>query len=208
MNSFIDRLIDVVLNPKNLLIVVLCIIIFFMYTCNGCGKENAIQGTQKTKISYFKVYDSVPRTITITKWIVKDHEVKIPTYITDTLDCWEWITQLYTENQYDSILRDDSTAYIRFKGIVWNNQLGQTELTFKNRLPIKVNVVQTTTTEVVTAKNKVFVGGNIGFNTSFDKIGVMVDVGLQTKKDKYFQVAYDIPNKTCLFGIKWKIKFK
>lgn len=209
MNLFIDRLTDFLFNTRNLIFVVLCGVVFFMYTCGGRKQENASQGSKSTKLSYFYRYDTTLRIVEVKKYYPVKEIIKIPVNIQDIevdANIQNLINEYYSQIVYERVLLDDSTALIKVRDTVYMNGLNGALLSYINRKPTQINVVQTT--EITPARNKVYLGGFIGCNVNLDRFNAGVSIMLNTKKDKNYIISVDPFNKSATFGINFKISFR
>lgn len=151
----------------------------------------------KPRIEY--VYKNTTDTITVKVpkpyQVVKWKETKDTTYVPIDLTKEDStkIAQAYkdlfeefgTENSYNNIMKDDSTAFIQLNQKVQYNTLQSSELIFTDRTPV---VYITNTKPVYTTS----IVGGIEAGTA----GVEFGAGLVTKRNNIVKVSYDPFNRT------------
>jgi hypothetical protein len=107
--------------------------------------------------------------------------------------------RLYSSNEYKSILKDDTSAFIQVDNCVSENKLQYQNLIYINRTPTLIS-------KVAEAKRKLFVGASLrsDLNTLLPAVGIIY----QTRKDHTYNLMIDPLNRSVEVGMFWKIKFK
>jgi len=74
---------------------------------------------------------------------------------------WDLFFAYYTENGYDSIVKNDTSAYLRLRAVAYQNQVQLLGVDLINRRPTavtkQVNIVDPT-------RNRVYVGGGVSYS--------------------------------------------
>lgn len=102
------------------------------------------------------------------------------------------ITDYNTKKYYDNVFKDDSSAYIQFKGTIYKNEIVDPSIIFKNRYPAYIEVP---------ARNEVEIYAGFGGYTK----GITVNAGLITRKNVMYQVSVDPINKYYGGSVNFKI---
>lgn len=102
------------------------------------------------------------------------------------------ITDYNTARLYDNVFKNDSSAFIEFRGIIYKNNLVSPEIIFQNRYPAYVRIPEEEQTEIFA-----------GFG-GYTK-GITVNAGLITKKNIMYQLSVDPINKYYGGSVNYKI---
>ena len=134
----------------------------------------------KTNIEYVDVIKYIEKNLT------KD----------DSLDIGKkvvlWVSDYNTTKIYDKVFKDDSSAYVRFNGSIYRNNISDVELIFKNRYPIYKTTI---------APNKTEIYAGFGAYTG----GLSMNFGVVTKNKIFYQVQADPFNKFYGAQISFKL---
>lgn len=194
MKSIIEYLGDV----RTLIIIVLVIVILCMGFCRGkCPDAQVVSDTIKITLPG----DSFP----VEKIVPKPYPVKViervPEYM--EVDTFAILADYFKENTYDLTLRDDTSALIKYKVTVWQNELYDGILTFQNRRPW--NITQVSQNVVQERKFKFFVGLRVGGWK--DRFSLAPGVLFQYR-NFLAGVDFDVVNSEVSVPIYYKISFR
>jgi hypothetical protein len=161
-------------DSKNLIIAALLIMCLFLGFCTQCNKTKCPEITSDTITTTVTKYD----TVKVTEYVSKPKYVRDTLRITETtpIDSLSVVLAYYTERFYDLVLKDDTSAYIRYCFSVLFNEVEPGRFEFINRRPTYITHTEIINSPVTERKFKLFVGGGVGGSlTSFNvNAGVMV----------------------------------
>jgi hypothetical protein len=145
-------------NPMIAVAVIIIIILSLLLQCRKSGKcpEQKTDTVKTTEV----IYDSIPVKSDIPKPEIKWDTLRIPLYM--DVDTLAIILAYFTENYYDLVLKDDTSAYVRYCVSVWQNELAPGKFEFKNRRPTTINNTTIVNNIIQERKFKMFLGGSVG----------------------------------------------
>lgn len=173
-----------------LLFLIAVIVIFFMDTCNEpIVKEhnNYITNTVYDTITY---HDTVYKPIVRYKYIVKRDSVIDTVFV---------IKDYFTKYFYSDVILNDSNGFIRVMDTLYQNRI----------ISRKTSMKLTPTTIYVTKKinaelhNHFYIGGGVG--GSLNSFGIDGCIMFINKKNRAYELSYDIINKEVRVGVMFKI---
>lgn len=192
---------------KNNIFGILCMVgllIIVILGIHWCNNPIIVTETQ-TQTIYEPTYDSVEKIVYIDR--PGPSEVLPPDtiFVYDEAKCLELHTAFYSKNIYNSVLQDDSSAYISLIDTVFRNKLMGRTLTYKNRRPTEIITTTNTTTNIIADRprfkfyagpmvtyvrgNAPGIGGGLLLSSKTFAAGYSYDV---TNKQNYLSVYFSI----------------
>jgi hypothetical protein len=147
-------------DSKNLIIVVLTVLCLFLGFCTQCNKAKCPEVATDTVTSTVTIWDTVPVIVEVPKPYKVRDTLRLTEYM--DVDTLAIILAYFTENYYDLVLKDDTSAYVRYCFSVYENQIEPGKFEFKNRRPTTINTTTITNNIIQERKLKFFIGGGIG----------------------------------------------
>lgn len=115
------------------------------------------------------------------------------------------IYAFFTENYYDIVFRDDTSALCEYKFSVYGNEVQMGEFVFQNRRPWHITNT-TVVTPIEKERNfKLYAGVSVG--RSLNEFGLAPRVGFGWK-DFMFGGSYDLINNDVYIDLMYKISFR
>lgn len=189
-------------DPRNLIILVLIAICLFLGYCSQCNKSKCPEVSTDTVNTTTVVYDSVKVYIDVPKPKIVRDTLRYPEYVYMDVDTLAIILSYFTENFYDLVLKDDTSAYVRYCVSVWENELEPGKFEFINRRPTTINTTTINNNVITERKFKMFVGVELGGST--DRFSLAPELLFQYKSFMA-GVGYDVINKEVRVPLFYKI---
>ena len=162
---------------KNFIAILLTIIILVLSALiiNKCEHRLDTPKGNIIKSDTIIKHDTITYHDTVSKPVLQFRDTGSTHYILSKVDSMNIFKKydsiyrkLHTKNIYDRILKDDSTALVRVKDTVYENELQRSEFIFQNRTP----TYYITNTVMAPATGKLLIGGEYAFKSNEYRIGV------------------------------------
>ena len=183
------------------------VLLFMLVKCNPlhtgdyAGKSDTIFHSDTIK------GDSVPYRVDVPK----PYPVKVDNsdtlWMDQPVDTSFILRKYYTQNTYDVILKDDTSALVRVHATVQHNEIETIGMDFQNRRAMVIN--NTTIINGEMPRTKLYVGVGTGMNLKVtQKIPITASLLLTTKKNFAYELKYDVLNKDLYGTVYFKLKVK
>jgi len=163
---------------KNFIWIISVVVIFFILSLiyNNCSDKKEVSPSESiVKSDTIVKHDTITYHDTVSKPVPQFRDTGSTHYLLTKVDSMNIFKKydsiyrkLHTKNIYNRTLKDDSTALVRVKDTVYENELQQSEFIFQNRTP----TYYITNTVMTPATGKLLIGGEYAFKSNEYRIGV------------------------------------
>jgi len=121
-----DKFLKWIKDVRNLIIIVLLGMVLFLSYCAGCGDKQTSTRTDTIRTTTIIPGDSIPYIKEVPKPYPVNTTVYVPVDV--PIDTGAILEKYFEKQDYDIVLRDDTSMFIRIKTSVYVNELGPVTL--------------------------------------------------------------------------------